>query len=340
MATPFFLGNEDIDFGASGAVPTGINTSFKRTNWARYGISCATGTAYRSLPFTAGVQTSTWVSFWIGQNSSGPAGNTTALFGLGLSSSPNCSFGLGWNNGSSQYHLYKWDGTTYTVLQTTTIGPPGAGALQSIWMNIANFGTTASVNIWFNNVLVISGTYNLTVTGMTTGFDTAILGHNLQSGGGGQFATEFIITSDDLRLFPGLQTRVAVATGTTSQWSNNTPANENAQNVSTASPIFDNTNGQEQQYTQTTPPTGQFTILGKKRTTWAAVGAGSSVSKVALGYRNVTTGNTTGYGTGSTKTLTGAYAPYEQYDMVDPTTGVAFTVGDESAMQSSVKAIT
>jgi hypothetical protein len=69
----------------------------------------------------------------------------------------------------------------------------------------------------------------------------------------------------------------------------------------------------------------------------AAVGSGSSVAHLELGY-NVA--GTVGFGSGATKAPGGSYATWEQLDLQNPVTVAAWTQAQINALQLDIRALT
>jgi hypothetical protein len=328
------MGAEDIDFQGPGSNPPSYapgTIGSSRSGWARSNtaaLSFPAGSPSKSNPFT-GTLTG-WLSFRCYAYGNGMA----VSFGR---SGTNCGFGVQ-TNGSNQTQLVKYNGSSVTVLATdTTSGLTiGGGLFWPVWIDVQDFGSEATVLVYIQNTLVISGTFDLTQTGMTDYFDSVFGGGG---GGGEMWCSEIFATIEDPRSYPGLKTDLATATGTVSQWSGNVPANITLQTYSEAAPEYDSVNEQEQDYTLTAPPAGPLSVVARKRVAFATVSEGSPVSRFALGWRNGSHG--VGYGSGAVKTpVAGVWATYEQIDNIDPTTGVAFAFGDMSGIQSAIEALT
>jgi hypothetical protein len=235
---------------------------------------------------------------------------------------------------SSKWCIYKFDGTTRTELAVE----PGAGSvlgntLLRIDFMVVNYGTSATVNFYVNGTSILTYTGNITVSG-TTNFDSVVISPAPSAGGEDQNYSEIIVADTDTRGFQGLQVLALTGAGTTNSWTDPTYTDINGISFSDANPAYVDTTGADQQYTVTTPTPAVYSVAGVVISARMAVGSGSVPTQVKLGYNS---GGTVGFGTGAAKTPTSAYQTFQQIDMINPVTGVAFTQSDLAALQLDLR---
>jgi len=330
-----WCGGEDIDF-LQGQAPT-IQTSSStfRSAYARCGINNppGSGSFIKSDQFTA--QTSCWLSCQF----AGDMGDLTGrqpyqnVIGFGQFSSQNC-LSIGGNPSNGQkVTLYKYDGTTWTQLAAEG-GASFVSGVHRFDIQLISYGSSATVNVYCAGVQIITFTGDVSVSGMSN-TDCVVMGPLNTNGYG--VTSEIMVTSDDSRAYLGLATLAVNNQGTTNDWTNNTYTNINGINYSDANPTFSNTNGQDQQYEMNTLPSGSFAIPAVKISARSALGAGSAVSHLQLGYNS---GGSVGFGSGSTKSPSGAYANLWQLDLTNPVISSAWTISDVNSLQVDLRAET
>jgi len=330
-----WMGGEDIDFPNGGAVSVDTSGGHYRSGFARSAVyQNSMGTWSRSTQFQGGAITSGWVSARLyTMNNFGNTGyNMPKVFGLGLSGTNKGLFigsASGAGNGA-KIALVKSDGTTDTQLAAEGGASLGVNSLFSVALQVVNYGASATVNVFVNGVLVISYTGDVTVTGMTN-FDCVTLVRT--SGQGNVAASEVIVADEDVRGFQGLVTLALTAAGTTDQWTG-LYSTINQAAFSDTTPNYSNTNNQDQQFNVTDLP-GALGIVPIVKITARMAKSASTPTKVGLGYNS---GGTVGFGTGADKTLDVVYATFEQYDTVNPVTGVQFTQSEVNALQLNLRA--
>lgn len=327
-----WCGGEDIDYLNAGTPTPDTDSSKYRSSWARCAVKVG-GAQLKGNQYPGGAVTSawrTWRMYLLGSLGSGAG----PIGGVGqFSSTKGLYIGAGPSSGN-QITLFKYDGTTQTTLAAESGTSFTSGSVFRIDMQILNYGAGGTVNVYFNGLLVLTYTGNIAVSGMTN-FDCNIMG-SVSNGDGMRFS-EDMTTSDDSRAYLGLATLALSSAGSTNSWTNNTYTNINGVTFSDSSPAYDNNDGDNQQYNVADLPSGSFAIAGVKQSARAAIGAGSSVAHLKLGYNS---GGTVGFGTGATKAPAGAYSVFEQIDLVNPITGVAFTQSEINALQLNMQAAT
>jgi hypothetical protein len=342
-----FCGGEDIDFPITTTGTTvGLNTSgtdFYRTSYARCGISpnppFLTSGGIRSNPFAGGARTSGWLTGVVGV--SGLFGTDFGLFGLGLSgTSKGLYIGVGANTGYQSIALLKFDGATWTLLQDSTVSWGNLGYTRATVggirfdMQVANYGTSATVTIWANigtgTFQVLTYTGDVTVSGMA-GFDSVVM-WNVGTGIG--FCLSEIIASDgDTRGMPGLVTLALTGQGTTDDWTAGTYSDINGKAYSDANPAYTNTIGQDEQFAVNGLPAGTWHVAAVKTTLRAAAGSGATATKVNPGWSD---GTTTAFG-GSATAAASSYGTLEHYDGANPVTGTSWQQADFTGLQMNLR---
>ena len=333
-----WAGGEDIDFQAIGNYSVYTTSGYFRSGWARCSIgSTGSGIAAHGNPFSAGPQTSAWLtarSYLAGSSSFG--GVSIPMVGLGLYGTNNALV-LG-TSSSSASKIALQTIANGVVAQLAAEGGNSLAAESSMKfdMQVTNYGATATVNVYVNGTLVINFTGNVAVAGMTD-FDHVYLGAGtLASGGQGQYS-EFLVADSDTRALLGVQTLALNGAGTTTQWSNNTYTNINGISYSDANPTYVNTTAKDQEYTVTAPTPAVFSVIGVVQSARACIPSGSTPTALKLGYGS---GGVGYFGTGASKSPTVGFADYQQIDQINPITSTTWVSADLAAplqldMQSS-----
>jgi hypothetical protein len=328
-----WVGGEDIDFPNGATATVSTTSSTFRAGYARCSLpTLSTASITRSNAFPGGAVTSAWLSFHLFVAST--IGANTRAVGFGLSGTSG-SLTLGSGSATNKFALWKYDGTTATLLASETGTSLATSTAYRIDMQVVNFGATATVNVFINGILLITFSGNVAVSGMAN-FDSVIL-TGVASGFALGNISEVIVADQDTRAWPGVVTMALTGAGTTNNWTNNTFSNINGTTISDASPASVNVSAQDQQYNVTDLPTGSFVIPVVKISARMAVSASPAVTQVKLGYNS---GGTVGFGTGATKLLTTAYATYEQFDSINPVTGLAWAQSDMNALQLELQSLT
>jgi hypothetical protein len=323
-----WAGGEDVDFPIMGNATVVTTGGRFRSGWARCAInmSQSTGSPAKSAPFSGGAVTSAWLSFQM--YNQGPISNS--LFaGFGLSGT-NKWLGVGSDSSNSnRVALVKYDGSTRTQLAAEGGSSMAGSVLTRFDIQVTNYGTTATVNVYVNGVAILTFTGDVTVSGMTNFDSVFVMFWNNGGGGPGQYSEMFVADSDT-RAVQGLQTLALTGAGTTNAWSNDTFSNINGISFSDSNPTYSNTAAQDQQYTVTTPTPVTYSVLAVSQSARLARPATATTSQVKLGYKNGATG---AFGTGATKTPGVGFALATQIDQINPVTGVAFTQSDLASLQ-------
>lgn len=330
-----WCGGEDIDF-PNGTTPNVSTTSTSfRAGYARCIVQAPSNNALmKSTVFPGGAITSCWFSVRWCINTVATIVNQRAV-GLGLSGTTKGLFVGSDSATATKLALCKYDGTTTTQLASeagnSITGTAANILIHRIDMQVVNYGASATVNVYFDGVLVITYTGDVTVSGVTN-LDSVFF----NSTTGWYPLSEFIVADEDVRAFPGLVTLALTGAGTTDQWTG-TFSNINGTTISDANPAFTNTNAQDEQFNWTDLPAGTFAIKAVRIAARMAKSASPAVTQVKLGYNS---GGSVAFGTGATKALTTAYATYEQIDATNPVTAVAFVQSEMNALQVDAQSVT
>ena len=129
----------------------------------------------------------------------------------------------------------------------------------------------------------------------------------------------------------GLVTLALTGPGSTDAWTG-AYGTINQTTISDTTPNYTASAAQDQQFNVTDPPSGIFDVKAVKIAARAA--KSGTPTKIALGYNS---GGTVAVGVA--KALTTAYATYESLDLVNPVTGVAFTVAEITALQLNARSV-
>jgi len=325
-----FAGGEDIDFQAGTAATVTTTAGTFRSGYSRCAVYLATtGLSFiKSRAFTP--QTSLWVSAWLVGGGNFPSASNVRFFGLCRSGSDKGVY-IGSTSGvAAKVTLYKWDGTTATLLQSEggTSLPSGSTGFR-IDMQVANYGAAATIKVYLNGTQIISFTGDASLSGITD-LDTVCIGWTNGAITTFTQTSEVIVADEDTRAF-SLVTLLPNALGTTDQWTGTfTDINEAA--LSDATVNTTNVVAQLQQYALSDLPSGNFAVKAVTISARATAPAGSTSNSVQLG---VQTGTGTDVGTAQAPgtglvTLTRIMA-------TDPTTASQWTPTVVNGMQLVMK---
>lgn len=331
-----WCGGEDIDFPNNAPVPV-VTAGYFRSAYSRCGVRGNTSSSIsKSNPFAGGAITSAWLSFryYAFTVSSNIAATPQHAIGVGLSGTTKGLFvGIVATTPWTQVGLTKYDGTATTLLAQETGNSGTVGTINRIDMQIINYGTSATVNVYFNNSLIITFTGDVSISGMTN-FDSVFMADSSNNTSMMWNCSEIIVANEDTRGFPGLATLALTGAGTTDQWTG-VFSTINQTTINDGTPNYTNTPNQDQQFNVTDLPAGIFNIRAVKIAARSAVGAGAAVSKLSLGYNS---GGTVAVGTPIV--VPAGYATLEQLDLINPVTGVAWQQAEMNALQLDMRSIT
>jgi hypothetical protein len=313
-----WCGGEDIDFPNGNTVSVTTATQYFRTGWSRcsLGFAAASYTLIgKSTVFSGGAITSGWLSCrMVGNSGTFLVSVQPRLIGFGKSGSNNCLV-LGSDiNIPNKLALHKFDGTTDTQLAAEI----GTSLIQStmfrLEMQVINYGTTATVNVYLNSILVITYTGDVTVTGMTN-FDSVFIFRSDAITLNDAYFSEIMVADEDPRGWVGLQTLALTGAGTTSQWTG-LFSTINQTTISDTTPNYTNVVAQDQQFNVTDLIAGTYSIRAVKISARAATVAGSTATKISLGFNS---GGTIAVGPAQVPAV--AYTTMEQLNLINPVTG-------------------
>lgn len=327
-----WCGGEDIDFPNGNAVAAFTNSGFFRSGYARCGVHGNTsgGLGAWSLPFSGGAITSAWVSAYVQYNNSGQ--NSIRFVGLVNSASGNNS-GVWFGNGVSgtnpdrRVALLTYNGTTLTQLAMGSSDIfTGGMILARIDMQLTNYGSSSTVNIYVNGTLYLTYSGSTAVSGISS-LDTVGLYCN---GGNSCVASEIIVSTTDTRAM-SLLTMAPNGAGTTDSWTG-TYTSVNPVAINDANSVYTNTATQDEQFTLIGTPAGAFSVQAVKIAARASYTSGAAVSNIALGVNSGGTVNP-----GSPQALANAYTTYERLMATNPVSSAAWTASDLNALQSNFR---
>lgn len=324
--TILWCGGEDVDFPLG--TPPSINTT-GGSYASGYGrcslyVAAGLGTSARSNSFPGGSVT----SFWAHVNAF-PSGSAsiqgTPFFGLGLNSASKMALFVGADATTyNKLALWTWNGSAAVQLAAEAGTSLGGGILAPMDIQIINYGATATVNVYYNQNLVITFTGNIAVSGVAALDCFCVPGTN------GFFAnsyfSEAIVADADTRAMR-LVTLAPNAAGDTNNWTGAyTQVNEVT--ISDATPVFVNTTGQDFQANLIDLPSGNFTVNAVKIAARAEVTAGATPTGLKLGVK---TGGT--INVGGAQTLSASFATYERLMTTNPVTATAWAQADINPLQ-------
>jgi hypothetical protein len=324
QATVLWAGGEDIDFPNGGAVCSTTNTVYFRNGYARQGIfPCAQYTVLISNPFKGGPITSAWISSRIYMNDC--CQGSQHFFGLSKSGATG-SLWVG-NYNANQLALYSYDGSNWNMLATeSTPTFNTGGTLNKVDMQVINYGSNATVNIYLNGGTLPRITFTGNVApGTATNLDSVVTtstNYNVAQ-------SEFIVSDSDTRSL-SLATLAPAGTGDTNQWTG-TYSNINPISINDSSTISDTNAGDNFQCTMNALPTGTFTVVGVKIAA-RAIQTGSGLSSISVGVKT-----NSSISVPSSVSLPTTWSEVETYYSTNPVTATTWTSSDINSLQIDLK---
>jgi len=323
-----FCGGEDIDFMDVAAAVIDTTSGICRTAYVRHGVRSSSGFT-RSNPFSGGAVTSCWLSAQWGHNS---ASNGGRAFGLvSTQTGTNRGLWIGMDNANpAKVTLSKYDGTTFTVLGTSSSGyyTGNTVLLHKIDMQVINYGATATVNVYVDGASVISYTGDVTVSGITS---LNCVGLNALFGNQ-QGVSEIIVADVDTRGL-SLMTMAPTGAGTTDAWTG-AYTDVNEATTSDATALNTNTASQDEQFNITDLLAGSFAIQAVRVAARTALAGGSTPVGIQLGFNS---GGSVAVG--ATKTPATTYGLVDQIFATNPVTSAAWVQSDMNALQMNLRSV-
>jgi len=315
-----WCGGEDIDFTCADGFTITTDTARFRSTYSRCAVMAGAKEGIMYSP-TFSSQTSAWLSL-IAYPPTIADGVAYRYFGLGASGTTK---GIYVGALGAYPRIMTFDGTTETVLATSTSKSFDTGTRARFDLQVSNYGSSGTVNLYQNGVLIATYTGDITISGVT-GFDCV---YNKRTS-----ISEVIVSDTDTRNIIGLKTLAPTSDGTTTDWTG-TYADVDETTISDADANYTDTTDLDQQFNVTDLPAGTFYISSVKIACRATKSEDASIGKIKLGWKN---GATTAVGTA--QSLTTEWATYEELDALDPTTSAAWAQADMNDLELTVRSET
>jgi len=325
--TILWCGGEDIDFSAGVPTANGGGSSY-RPGFARCSVnnSSVVTSSARSIAFSGGAVTSFWLH---AQLYLGSFIANSRYIGLAQTANGTPS-GLYVGNDSSgtvsnKLALWKLDGTTWTELASEVNTSLVTGP-ENLDMHVANFGASATVNIYLSNNLVLTYSGSTTISGVSNLDCVSLPGTN---GGPYAYLSEVIVTDTVDTRAMSLLTMAPNAAGDVNNWTTGTYANINPTAINDASVIAVNTTGQDFQANLIDLPAGSFGIVqAVKAAVRSEITAGAVPTSLKIGVK---TNSTVNVDAGHAQTT--AFLTYERLMPINPVTSAAWLASEMNPLQ-------
>jgi hypothetical protein len=245
----------------------------------------------------------------------------------GISTEKGLWIGVGASDGL-KIALYKYDGTTKTVLGTTSSAQfiDNVTTEKRIDLQVTSYGASSTLNVYVNGGLVITYSGDCTVSGVTNLDCVGIRGYF------GQFTgmSEFIVSSEDTRGY-SLLTMAPTGAGTTGDWTG-TYADIDEVTKDDADVVYTDTVTQDEQYNATDPPSGSYSVPYVVVKARATKTVGATATKVGLGVNH---GGTVDAGT--LQSVTTGWETYERIMSQNPVTVADWESSQLAALQINLR---
>jgi hypothetical protein len=186
--------------------------------------------------------------------------------------------------------------------------------LFKVDVQLANYGSSSTVNVYVNGTLAISYS-GLTAISGTTSLDCMALSF-IDNTIGNSGASEIIVADEPTLGFQGLVTFAPNGNGATQNFSNPAYTNFNPVTINDANTTFTNTTGQDEQATLPSAPSGTFQVRAVRVAARALSTTGATATGLKLGFNNT---NTSTVAEGASHTLGAGFATVEDIFNTDPT---------------------
>jgi hypothetical protein len=323
-----YAAQEDLSFQNGG--PLGVDSAGDGTYVAPARCSLYSTAAYgggnaiKSDQFPGGAVTSCWLGEFV--YLTGSLAGTTMLFGGGQFSSANSLVvGILGSDNNGKAHLFKFDGSTLTSLAAEAGTSFVLDSLQHLDLQVTNYGSDATVNVYINGNLVITFTGDVSVSGMA-GIDCIVFGPNGQP----TYHSQMIAADQDTRAMR-LLTQYPTGAGATDQFSGDY-GDVDEVTLNDANSVYTDTVAQVEEFAVNGMPSGSWAILGCMLAVRASATAGSAVGHFKLGYNT----NSSLY-VDSGHALTEAWEAYNLLTQVNPVTTNPWQPTEISALQPAME---
>jgi hypothetical protein len=320
-----FMGGEEIDFSPLGTVSTGTNGNNFRGDYARCTLDVAGGTSLGNG--WQGVFTQPSASFWLGARLLMPQGGLPADPGqplLAFLDGAQKRVGLSLD-GNRALSLGIWDDSNmYTKLAMSPPSQPTT--LMKLDVQVI-YGTQATVNVYVNQVQVLSYTGTALVTGASTSLSAFVL--SSPSTTDAACWSEVIAAERDTRTLM-LKTHVPATDAQGNQWAG-THGDIDEVGIDEADGISTNAPEQVSMFGVNALPPGNLAVRGFKVSGYAARGD-SGPAHLDLG---VTTANAVAFSTDLA--IDTGWTRIGNIWETNPVTGLSWTQADINAIQIGVR---
>lgn len=322
-AAVLWAGGEDIDFPNGSACNNGADF---RTGYARYSIyPCNVGSHVTTNAFVGGAVTSLWISARVANFNVTSA--SVRHLGIGKFGTLNSLF-LGASAASgTRYALFKYDGTTATQLAAEA-GNSLINSMTKIDMQIINYGTAATVNVYLNgsNSPMITYTGDVTAGGNTS-LDTVLL---YRPGTSVFFSTSEIIVADSDTRRMSLVTLAPNAAGDANTWTG-AFSDVNETTINDATLISSTTAGDNFQANLTNLPAGSFAVQAVKVAARASKST-TGIASIAPGVKTNTT-----ISVPAASPLSTAFQTVETLYNINPVTVAPWSMTEINSLQTNIQ---
>lgn len=301
-----WCGGEDIDFSAGTAPVVDTDAAKYRAIWARCALRGNAGQTSKGTPLPGGAVSTLWLAARLRYGSSFTSSFQAAQFGIIRSGTAKGIFVGNTSGANSKISLYKYDGTTATLLASQAGTSVVNSAQTRLDMQIANFGASATINVYLDEALIISFSGDASISGIAD-LDQVCSMTSASSLNDGFWWSEVVVADGDTRQIPGLLTLALTGAGSTDEWTG-AYSDINSATFSDTTPNYVDIVDKIQQFNITDAPTGIADIVAIKVSARMARSSGSTPTSVALGFKNGAS-----IVLGADIPVSTAYANYEQY---------------------------
>ena len=324
--TILWCGSEQADFEIAGTFSYITNTDYFRSSVARCSYLVSEFSRITSPPVTP--FTSAWLSFRFVQTSF--QGSASPYPGVGFYNSSNGAF-IGICNGSvtGKVAIGTYQGGSAGTRLAQENGLSMSTSLLKVDIQLSNYGSNGTINIFINGNLVVSYTGDLTVNGATNLDQMCFICTSTVFFRG--YISELILADEDTRGM-SLHTLTPNASGDTNDWTNDYDSLNDIR-INEFSVIHTDTMEDDFQCNLSDMTDGDFDIKAVKVSAKASDGLGSKGIQVGIKTNS-------DIDLSSVQNLSSAWETKSNIWSINPITSQPFTVAEINALQGMIRAKT
>lgn len=321
--TVLFCGGELEDFTRSGGTPVPTSSaSYIRSGYSRMAINITGNSDYIAASFPRQTTVGATTRYFRG----GVWTSTGRMLGFTAGGAANVRLAIVGTASTGYVRLVKYDGVTETVLATSTVSPP-YNTLARVDLYVEGYGANARVRVYFDNVVFIDYTGDITIAGCT-GYDGLWLANPSPLV---NCAYSEVIVADEPTTRMSLVTLAPSGAGDANTMDGGNYGSIDEYPCDYSDVVWSGTADQRILVAANDLPAGTFTVRGLKLNAISAKGTAGPGS-LALGLKSATTESFD-----LEQSLSVNYSTVSKFWSLNPVTSAPFTLAEVNAIQLGIK---